>query len=646
MSVFSPTAWLTRSRLASSSTADFSKDGSLEGLKYIQSQSSSQTQGAAPISNYSNQNYIHSSNPVASHDRFLDDRAAGHRRNINGSSASASNSNGSGGDFYSHIMLDQEDLGPNHRDRNETSSKANKQNNKWTQQPENDVQDEQVVLQDSFQADVSLSSREVRDLVKTQREENLQPRREKTITPTCDGSLLRNVGSFGNVSCISSLSADETHYDQDDKTAKSLENHGSKGQDVGALNHGHGRGRRSSSKGDNASKGRDFGGAFDHLDHLIEPKDLLDDDMGDHDESPDALLNSLLIEDSFHPERSRNYPYLRNSEQQHQQHRRAQTFVSTTKLLSERPKPLQQRASSDYFTLDKPRPLSQLQRSTSIGSRTAVSNTNHSSQHQRQPSQPVAAHATLRECICISKANNVGESTGHKRLLSTAQMPQLLAVRSTSLTVQSSTANTVASSSGGVSGGVVWNGQPIYDLTVPPPSPSSTRGSHSRNSSIAMGGAISTVGHALDGYTDANNSRVGHVSRHSAGSGTSFLSYDAYSGHRSFASSANVYSTSSDCRSTIAGNALEHSQHHRAVSGDVETTLIKELQLASIMDDKTAVSSSMESGSFNSPSNRRRKPSLKDEMKFILKKMVPTPLRKVAVRKSKVNLERSSGCLT
>jgi hypothetical protein len=503
--------------------------------------------------------------------------------------------------------------------------------------------EEQDLLPDSFQADFSLSSREADDLYKAQRETS-KPGREKTSSPTRDGLCLRNVGSFGNGSCISSLSADETHYDHDDnKTAKSLDA-GSKLQSLVALKQGRSHGRLLST-GSN-TKGRDFEGAFDHLDHLIDPKDLLDDDIGDEDEHPDLPLKSLM-DDSFHSQSQ----HARQPQQQqlHHHHHRSKTFVSTTKLLPERPKPLQQRSSSDFFALEQSRPVSQLQRTTSIGSRTAVSNSNYSLHHHRRASQPVAMHASLRECICMSKANNVGEATGHKRLLSSAQMPQILAARSTSLTVQSSTANTVASSSGGAVGGgsMVWNGQPIFNLTVPPPSPSSTRGSHSRHSSYAMG--LNAAGHGLDGNADANNAKLGHVSRHSAGSGTSFLSHDAYSGHRSIASSANLCSTSSDCRSTIAGNAIEHGHrhhHHRTLSNDSETTLIKELRLASLMDDKTAVSSSIESESFNSPSSRRRKPSLKDEMKFILKKIVPTPLRKVTVRKSKVNLERSSGCLT
>lgn len=664
MSVFSPTAWLSRTRLASSNTADFSKDGSLEGLKYIQSQSSSQTQGPTPIPNY-NQNYPPSSSakmPCSSHDRFHDDRCyAGNHRNRSDSGSDSS------GDFFNRTM-DQEDYSRQNRDRNDYT-KGNWQNYKGPLQPDNDDDPEgrmnqpQELLQDSFQADVYLGSLKVEDLHDKAQGENSQPGREKASSPTGDGVFLRNVGSFGNGSCISSLSADETHCEHDDKTTKSMEG-GNKVQDLVALKKQGGRVRaygRSSSKGSNTTKGRDFGGAFDHLDHLIDPKDLLDENVGDNDEGlPDPVVTSL-VEDSFHQPCER-YQLQQPRQQQHQ---RSQTFVSTTKLLKERPKPLQQRAASDFFALEQSRPSSLLQRSTSIGSRTAVSNSNysldHHHHHRRRSSQPVAAHATLRECLCKSKANTIGESTGHKRLFTSAQMPHILSVRSTSLTVQSSTANTVASSSGGVSGGignvpsrnsgVVWNGQPIYNLTVPPPSPSSTRGSHSRNSSYAMGsigGGLSSAGQGLDGCMDANSSKLGHVSRHSAGSGTSFLSQDAYSGgHRSLASSANVCSTSSDCRSTIAGNALEHSHHHqRTISDDAETTLIKELQMASLMDDKTAISSSIESASFHSPSTRRRKPSLKDEMKFILKKMVPTPLKKVTVRKSKVNLERSSGCLT
>lgn len=576
---------------------------------------------------------------------------------------------------------------------------------------ENEYHDQQEidhVHHDTFQADAGVSlmmnSHDIADSSKMQRS---SPRasavKKSTSPPVSPGRgggqeeeegdvVLPHSGSFGNGSCISSLSADETHYDRDDKTVKSLDaslshyQQDTKQYPHDRVNEPKGGGgkdpiqdksrihRRSTSvsRGESTS-GKDFAGAFDHLDHLIDPKDLLDDDndvvdMGDetHHEQPFSWPLPVSVQEDNGDGLPIRYP----DQRRQQQHHRSMTCANP-RLLTERPKPLQQRAASDYLTLSQQsRPVpSQLQRATSIGSRTAVSSSHlSSSQHQyhhrrSSSSQPVAAHATLRECICKSKASTIGEPIVHKRLVSSAPMPQILTTRSTSLTVQSSTANTVSSSWGFLDasglqttggggparqgGGVVWNGQPIANLTVPPPSPCRSSRTHSRNSSsyTVSGGGI----YGTDATMDPTMSQMGHVSRHSAGSGTSFLSQDMYSGchTNSIASSlGNVHSTTSDGKSTIVGSALGHHPHHRMSSDDGGSTLVKELQATFLVDDKTAVSSGMESGSFTSPSSRRRKPSLKDEMKFILKKMVPTPLRKVTVRRNKVNLERSSGCLT
>jgi hypothetical protein len=115
-------------------------------------------------------------------------------------------------------------------------------------------------------------------------------------------------------------------------------------------------------------------------------------------------------------------------------------------------------------------------------------------------------------------------------------------------------------------------------------------------------------------------------------SGSSVLDQDMYS-------VSNVSCNTAGARSAYTGNIC----HYRNNS-DANSSLAKE-QPTSATDDRTALSGSLDSNS-TARSRRRRKPSFKDEMKFMFKKMVPSPLRDVATKKNKVNLERSRGCLT
>jgi hypothetical protein len=81
---------------------------------------------------------------------------------------------------------------------------------------------------------------------------------------------------------------------------------------------------------------------------------------------------------------------------------------------------------------------------------------------------------------------------------------------------------------------------------------------------------------------------------------------------------------------------------------DGDCSLVQSLQSLALEDHSHY--GSIGGASINSnmleKSCRSRKPSMKDELKFILGKVVPSPLKKVSFVKEKVKLERSNGCLT
>lgn len=556
MSMFSPNAWLSRSRLHSNSTADFSKE-SLDGLNFLQQTSPLASTQLQPS--------------LSDEDRFSE-----------------------------HI--DQEERKqPRRRLYSQQKSKST------TSDCDHEDDDEAC---DAFKADthIPLRPHETKSLSLAQHKQTKNLEMDQAQVKSRHGSsrasspafgaTLRQVPSFGNGSCISSLSADETNYELDDKTVKSLDlSLGNKHH--GGYNHGHGHGhgqhrnrqsqtqtqtqthRRISSSG---GRGTDFCGAFDHLNHLINPVDLMGDDCE----------NMLYMQ---HQQKLR--------EQHH--HRRAATAVPGPRLLSEPPRSLHQRSSSDTRAF-RPKPLSLHKRSTSTSSRPVYS-------------KSVAAHATVRECMNKTKGCDLNTSlSSHNRVLSMASKPQILASRSTSATVLSSTANTVSSNNPNQVIGVVWNGQPLENL-IGSSSPSPSSRSLRRNQTI---GAYGPNG-------SSSSPHRGH--QQSVGSGTSFLDQDIYS-------VSNVSSTSNaGFRSTHTEKKIIHYRNN----SDANSSLAKE-QTTAVTDDRTTVSGSL--GSTSTARSRRNKPSFKDEMKFILKKMVPSPLRHVATKKNKVNLERSRGCLT
>jgi hypothetical protein len=511
---------------------------------------------------------------------------------------------------------------------------------------EGDYDDDELL--DTFKADISLSTHQAESLSRAQHA-GTGPRshhQDHRVHVNEHGSrasnqafetTLQKVPSFGNETCISSLSADETNYEGDDKTVKSLDakhSHSSHSHQYQAQGQGpgqyeeQGQGRQ---LGRQPSFGRDFCGAFDHLNHMINPVDLMGEDCEDmlymqhqqtlEDEDIRYMQHQQKLRDQRHQHRRASTAidhdlmgeacedvlYMQHQQklrdQQHQ-HRRAATALPGPRLLTERPRPLsQQRSFSGTF-----RPPSISQRSMSTSSRVPYSSSSHSN-------KPVAAHATLRECINITKASDMNNTTssGHTRVISISGKPQILTARSTSITVLSGSAATVSSGPQQPLG-IVWNGQPIDNLigSSSPSSPSSR--SFRRSQTIGAYGP--------DGST--SSPQHGHPCHRSMGSGVSLLTQDMHSA-----------SVGTGYRSTST------SVHLRGMS-DADSSLVKEQR--SVIDDRTAVSSSHCSAS--TATSRRKKPSFKDEMKFMLKKMVPSPLRKVTAKKNKVNLERSGGCLT
>lgn len=593
MSMFSPNAWLSRSRLQSNSTADFSKD-SLEGLNFLHQQQS--PRGSV---------LMHQQGEPGCNSLF-DDNTAGMEQ------ASRPIREGSPRSTHSpHTRTSRE----------------------------GDYNDDELL--DTFKADISLSTHQAESLSRAQhvRAGPRSHQQEHRVHVNEHGSsasnqafetILRKVPSFGNETCISSLSADETNYEVDDKIFLSLDaqnqkrNHQyqARGQRPGRheqQEQGHTIGRQS-------SFGRDFEGAFDHLNHMINPVDLMGEDCEDmrymqhqqqlednedilymehqqklHDQRHQHRRASTGIDHDLAGEACEDMLYMQHQQKLHNQqhqHRRAATALPGPRLLTERPRPLsQQRSFSGTF------------RSISTSSRVPYSSSTNSN-------KPVAPHASLRECINITKASDMNNTTssGLTRVISISGKPQILTARSTSITVLSGSAATV-SSGPQQSLGIVWNGQHIGNLTGSSPSSPSSR-SFRRSQTVGAYGP--------DGSTSSH--QHGHLCRRSMGSGVSHLTQDMQSA-----------SVGTGYRST---NTSTGRSHLRGMS-DADSSLVKEER--SVMDD-TAVSSSRCSTS--TATSRRKKPSFKDEMKFMLKKMVPTPLRKVTAKQNKVNLERSGGCLT
>ena len=607
--MFSPTAWLSRSRFQSNSSADFSKDGSLEGLNYLsqlpQGQGSASDGGSARCDNTQPCSDIFHDEDEEDDDNEedMDDfKYDGLDYEIDLKTAKDMRSKQKGHSRHRSMPATTSSL---HHDSVE-SLLAHAQNH-----------------YDIFKADVSLDSfsQPSQQCAHTHEDVNAQtglagnynrpvpPQQQQGPTqhpisrlPTLQvNASLQKTPSFGNGSCISGLSADDTNYEYDDKTIKSYDvSVGNRSRGERYAGNGNRRNhRRSFSK---ASKGRDFCGAFDHLDHLINATDLMDDGPIP---APVTTGVSRPSEDDLHYTSQANHTHFRAASS------------SQPRLLSERPRLIHQRCQSDTHVL---RGMSQ--RSPSSCSRISRS----SSISYNKSTKPVAAHATLQECIIKSKASAM-ESNGsnHTRLLSLSSRPQILSSRSTSLTVQSSAATTLSASSGQYGAGVVWSGQPIDNFIGSSPSPPAM---HRRCRTV--GYVSEEHGYVPDIFQNSHSNHRSDISRTSAG----YLSHSESLGQNPASGSVST-----------SNSASKTGTHMRNMS-DAESSITQ--RTSSVTEDKTTVSIGMDSGTEKGSvsSSRRKKSAIKNEIKFLVKRMVPGPLKKITSSRNKVNLERSNGCLT
>lgn len=412
-----------------------------------------------------------------------------------------------------------------------------------------------------------------------------------------------NSNHDGGASIISSLSADDTNYELDDKTVKSI--------DASISNRS--RGKTVNSRSSRQSKaGRDFNGAFDDLVEMtLNKKDLLDDsfdEIYEYQEQHDLMrqheirvqqstpqhkkaVSSVALDDVFEAQlyqQQRQQKYdLVDHRIKKPQHRRCVTSASSTNPLLERPRPLHARVSSE-FPVSRPAPLSQFNRISSCGS---------------SQQRTVAPHATLREVI--SAHNKVSDfaaaSPGRRKLIpSTNRPPTLETARSTSNTVLSSTADTVASCPNQQLG--VWNGFECGD-------------SHPLNNSPKSFRRSQTFGPETPCHTTPCHRSMGSAA-------TSLMSQDMYSmdkSSHSYINPSSKYSLQGHVRS--ASESVNSQIQEATGEFDEESELTEETE-----STKKSIAS-----------------SIRGELKYQLKKIVPSPLRKKMGRypRNKVKFDRT-----
>eukprot|EP00553_Chaetoceros_curvisetus_P009985 CAMPEP_0204618412 /NCGR_PEP_ID=MMETSP0717-20131115/5062_1 /ASSEMBLY_ACC=CAM_ASM_000666 /TAXON_ID=230516 /ORGANISM="Chaetoceros curvisetus" /LENGTH=246 /DNA_ID=CAMNT_0051632133 /DNA_START=31 /DNA_END=768 /DNA_ORIENTATION=- len=211
MSVFSPSTWLSRSRCQSASSADYSKDdtATLRGLVYLSQHSPSLEPSLEQpelrnqqVHNDNCHNYehkLHNTDGVDHHSL----PSPSHNLDISHAYNAAQP--------HRNIMNSPSQLEPERLERKLTHLNSH-------HGPElNEVHQNQV-LSDDLDDDTSVTDTGKAEAVDTFRKDiDVVPEIHQTRT-------IQRIPSFGNGSCISGLSADETHYDMDDnKTTKSMD---------------------------------------------------------------------------------------------------------------------------------------------------------------------------------------------------------------------------------------------------------------------------------------------------------------------------------------------------------------------------------------------------------------------------------------
>jgi hypothetical protein len=668
MSIFSPTAWLssTRSRLLSSSTADFSKDESfLEGLNYISNNGNNGHGNGNGTSNSIASTAVPSTTAHSSRSRSSTSERNEHVGSIRGGANSSPHHNRNPSDTFEEDEWLKGGSSPYTHTKNHTHNRqrATASNASVSDSYSHNMDllsgADNVNHYDTFKADITLDGLNLNSQAQQDAKVDILSRSiddvgdDDDYSSDADGNAiphppathqhqhqhLQNRGSFSNASCISSLSGgDDTHsyFDQhpDEKTVQSLDAINANANANANANTALGKHqhrirsrprpipetqtRQSHQRSTSSMSHReDFDGAFDHLDHLIHPRDLMDDSPIDEHE---------LHQHDRHHDRQREYVHqLAQPYDHHRSHTHSHSHTHSLggsnvhNLRSQRPAPLHFRSQSDTHSF---RPSSASSRGISVGS-TQSHQHSHSHSHHHPKQKPVAAHATLRECIVKSKENE------HNRLLSSSNKPLILSSRSTSATVQSSSAGS----------GVVWTGQPIADLvgSTPPPSRMSRKSLSHRSS----GSGTSMFGHSQSESFQAAGSGFGSMSASASVSASASASVSASGlrpssshSHRSHRSQYSINKPGASARALSEAGSVDHAFFNKS------------------SDDRTTVSTSMDSASAGAgvpranKTSKRRKNPIKEELKFVLQKLVPSPLKKMTSRRNKVNLERSGGCLT
>ena len=356
--------------------------------------------------------------------------------------------------------------------------------------------------------------------------------------------------SFEIASCISGLSADETHCD-DSKSYKS--NHSNSQFKI--------------------PKGRDFGNVFNHLIHEPYQRD-------------DEHYYNINTSSSSH---SRSSPR------------------STSHVKKQIRKPTHYRAQSDTMALHH----------HAYGRQPSHFQQQQQQQHQQQQHHPnnyppkyhkrkksLPAHATLREQII---ANHVFK-------------PQLLQTRSTSLTTAQS--QSTASSSCAA------------NSTQPSTQPSSTITGIRRNPSSGSGISNQSFEQSEDGTTTNSSS-------HSLNS-TYYKQYNDLLGTRPRRKLHRPISNNQLSYPSTEGEYTEDRSLQDVPEDDPSTNWND----SKSVDGSRSVLSKSTNGSIQdmTAGTPRSRKKVKDEMKFILKKLIPARL--MITRNTNVTLERSEGCLT
>ena len=486
-----------------------------------------------------------------------------------------------------------------------------------------------------------------------------------TCRPTSHAGMdrLNRNPSFGDASCISGLSADETYYSAKSSRKRSgtskaklnANTNATRGERRGVIQgledgglsesrHDHpllipssklvdaapviseeeegddrgGDGDRIGlSSHENAvhvvPKGRDFSRAFDHL----------------------MLTNNEEEEYEIYDEATNNCYRVKRITPRASNHSSSKTFTTPTTSSStttgfSRTKNSNSNYKRTYYNKNIQKPNHQRVQSDTMAFRPSTAGSNGtnsgaSSYYKTAPtstfskSKNLPAHATLRERMSTPSSSGISK-------------PQLLQVRSTSNTVQSLSSSSSnnnhyyndgsgghVSGSGGNGGGMVWNGQPMINglLTVP-----------------ASGSGSST------NYVHADAIGEGVSS-----SSSSYHKHHVLLGTRQ----RRGYYPSPNSNLTSGKTPNDSNNNHNHNSNDDKSTSLQDVPeddpSTKWTDSKSMDGKSVLSGKSGTSAVTigQRKRVVKDEIKFIMTRFVPPRLRKG--KNKKVNLERSEGCL-